>query len=48
MRLIVTILVFAFSNAATSQDFGGHALFVRTPEADSGKKNARGLSTSPP
>lgn len=48
MRLIATILVVAFSSAATSQDFGGHALFVKTPDADSGKKNAKGLSTLNP
>ncbi|KAM0724405.1 Cuticlin-4 [Formica fusca] len=34
MRLIAVILVVAFSGAAVGQDFGGHALFVRTPDAD--------------
>ncbi|GAB1862809.1 ZP domain-containing protein [Camponotus japonicus] len=34
MRLIAVILVVAFSGAAMGQDFGGHALFVRTPDAD--------------
>lgn len=43
MRLIAVILVVAFSGAAVGQDFGGHALFVRTPDADPGKKNAKGL-----
>jgi len=47
MRLITTILVVALSDAAMcGQDFGGHALFVRTADADPGKKNAR-KSTSP-
>ena len=42
MRLIATILVVALSDAAVyGQDFGGHALFVRTADADPGKKNAR-------
>lgn len=42
MRLITTILVVALSDAAMcGQDFGGHALFVRTADADPGKKNAR-------
>jgi len=42
MRLIAAILVVALSDAAVyGQDFGGHALFVRTAEADPGKKNAR-------
>lgn len=45
MRLIEAILVVALSAAAKgSQELGGHALFVRTPDADSGKKIARGLS----
>ncbi|XP_012057188.1 PREDICTED: uncharacterized protein LOC105620294 [Atta cephalotes] len=35
MRLIATILVVALSDAAVyGQDFGGHALFVRTADAD--------------
>lgn len=42
MRLIATIFVVAFSGAAVGQDFGGHALFVRTPDAEPGKKNSRG------
>lgn len=46
MRLIAVILVVAFSGAAMGQDFGGHALFVRTPDADAGKKNAKGLCES--
>jgi len=42
MRLIAAILVVALSGAAVcGQDFGGHALFVRTADADPGKKNAR-------
>jgi len=39
MRLIAAILVVALSGAAVcGQDFGGHALFVRTADADPGKK----------
>lgn len=42
MRLIAAILVVALSDAAMcGQDFGGHALFVRTADADPGKKNTR-------
>lgn len=56
MRLIAAILVVAFSGAALGQDFGGHALFVRTADADAGKKKektkrknyARKDPTSPP
>lgn len=46
MKLVATILVVAFSGAAMCQDFGGHALFVRTPDADSGKRNATGYRES--
>lgn len=38
MRLIATIFVVAFSGAAVGQDFGGHALFIRTADANAGKK----------
>lgn len=50
MRLIAAMLVVALSGAAVcGQDFGGHALFVRTADADPGKKNARGFyEDSPP
>ena len=54
MRLIAAILVVAFSGAAVGQDFGGHALFVRTADTNrNGKKNTKGglcesiLSTKP-
>lgn len=45
MRLIAeAILVVALSGAAMcGQDFGGHALFVRTANVDPGKKNTRGF-----
>jgi len=43
MRLSAAILFVALSTTAKGQDLGGHALFVRTPDADSGKKNAKGL-----
>lgn len=47
MRLIAAILVVALSDAAMcGQDFGGHALFVRTADADLGKKNTRGFYES--
>lgn len=46
MRLIAAILVVALSDAAVCQDFGGHALFVRTADADPGKKNTRGFYES--
>lgn len=47
MRLIAVILVVAFSGAAVGQDFGGHALFVRTPDADPGKKKCERTLASP-
>lgn len=46
MRLVAVILIVTFSGAAVGQDFGGHALFVRTPDADPGKKNAKRLCES--
>nr|XP_012223420.1 PREDICTED: uncharacterized protein LOC105672823 [Linepithema humile] len=46
MRLIATILVVAFSSAATGQDFGGHALFVRTPDADSARTRVQRAAAS--
>lgn len=39
MRLIATVLIVAFSGATVGQDFGGHALFIRT--ADAGKKKKK-------
>lgn len=39
MRLIAAILVALSGAAVGGQDFGGHALFVRTADADPGKKN---------
>jgi len=40
MRLSAAILLVALSAATKGQDLGGHALFVRTLDADSGKRNA--------
>ncbi|XP_050448165.1 uncharacterized protein LOC126849877 [Cataglyphis hispanica] len=49
MRLIAVILVVAFSGAAVGQDFGGHALFVRTPDADPARSRVQraAAATSP-
>ncbi|EZA58941.1 hypothetical protein X777_16900 [Ooceraea biroi] len=41
MRLIAAILVVAFSAAVTGQDLGGHALFVRTPDADAARSRVQ-------
>lgn len=38
MRFIAAILVALSGVAVGGQDFGGHALFVRTADADPGKK----------
>lgn len=38
MRFIAAILVALSGAAMGGQDFGGHALFVRTADADPGKK----------
>ncbi|XP_014469202.1 PREDICTED: uncharacterized protein LOC106741582 [Dinoponera quadriceps] len=48
MRLIATILIVAFSGAAVGQDFGGHALFVRTADADAARSRVpRAAPASP-
>lgn len=44
MKLIATILIVAFLGATVGQDFGGHALFVRTPDAEPGKKSFREIA----
>lgn len=44
MRLIATILAVAFAGAAAGQDFGGHALFVRT--ADAGKQTEKKIKSN--
>ncbi|XP_011259963.1 uncharacterized protein LOC105253552 isoform X2 [Camponotus floridanus] len=48
MRLIAVILVVAFSGAAMGQDFGGHALFVRTPDADAARQQSDSNAYLPP
>ncbi|XP_070163556.1 uncharacterized protein [Polyergus mexicanus] len=48
MRLIAVILVVAFSGAAVGQDFGGHALFVRTPDADPARQQSDSNAYLPP
>ncbi|EFN80393.1 uncharacterized protein LOC105186910 isoform X2 [Harpegnathos saltator] len=48
MRLIATILVVAFSGAAVGQDFGSHALFVRTADADAVRQQSDSNAYLPP
>ncbi|XP_032674491.1 uncharacterized protein LOC116845648 isoform X2 [Odontomachus brunneus] len=48
MRLIATILVVAFSGATVGQDFGGHALFIRTADANAARSRVpRAAPASP-
>ncbi|KAL0118408.1 hypothetical protein PUN28_009220 [Cardiocondyla obscurior] len=47
MKLIAAILVVAFSDAAIrGQDYGGHALFVRTADTDTARSRVQRAATS--
>ncbi|XP_072744483.1 uncharacterized protein [Anoplolepis gracilipes] len=48
MRLIAVILVVAFSGATMGQNFGGHALFVRTPNAKLARQQSETNAYLPP